>query len=295
MSAFVPDIAGPRRLGALEVSPLAWGMWRFGGQSLAEARALVDAALAAGLSLFDTADCYGEPFGAAEALLGGVLAEAPSLRDRIVLASKGGIEPGSPYNGSAVHLTAACEASLRRLGVDRLDLYQVHRPDTLTHPAETAAALAALRAAGKIGEVGVSNHTPAQVEALQAYLPFPLASTQPEFSPLALEPLYDGVLDQALRLKLAVLAWSPLGGGRLARGEGGSVLGALIDRLANQAGVTPAALACAWLMHHPARPIPIIGSQSAERIAHVVLALGVRLSRADWYAILAAARGVPLP
>nr|QQZ50044.1 aldo/keto reductase [Phenylobacterium glaciei] len=186
------------------------------------ARARVEAAIAAGLTFLDTADIYGpdndEPFGAAEALFGLVLKEAPQLRDQIVLASKGGIVMGTPYDSSAAYLESAVEASLSRMGVEKIDLYQIHRPDHLAHPAEVAQVLTRLRSAGKIGEVGLSNHTAAQVSALQAHLAFPIACVQIEFSPLVVGPLYDGTLDQALETGMGVMAWSPLAQGRLADG-----------------------------------------------------------------------------
>jgi aryl-alcohol dehydrogenase-like predicted oxidoreductase len=288
--------------GGLTVSPLAWGMWRFKGDDLAAAQARVEAALAAGIDLFDTADIYGpdngEPFGAAESLLGRVFAGSPGLRDGLVLATKGGIEMGVPYNSSADYLERACEASLRRLRVERIDLYQIHRPDILAHPAEVAAALERLRAAGKIAEVGVSNHTPAQVRALIAHLPFPLAAIQPEFSPLEIAPIFDGILDQAMELGLCVLAWSPLAGGLLASPgdyRRAVEVSGVLRTLAEVHGVDPPAIACAWIMTHPARPIPIIGSQRPERIAEAAQASRVTLSRAEWYAVLVAARGEPLP
>ncbi len=284
------------------VSPLAWGMWRFRGDDLDGATTLVETALDTGITLFDTADIYGpdngEPFGAAEALLGRVFARHPGLRDRMVLATKGGIEMGVPYNSSAAYLTSACEASLRRLGVDHIDLYQIHRPDSLAHPAEVARALDDLRHAGKIGEAGVSNHTPAQVAALVAHLPFKLATIQPEFSPLAIEPVSDGVLDQAMTLGLGVLAWSPLGQGRLgvasAESRAGAVA-AVLDALAADHGVSRAAMAYAWIMAHPARPIPIVGSQQPARIGEAAQALTVTLTRTEWYRVLTASRGLPLP
>jgi len=291
-------------LGATDlfVSPLAWGMWRFRGDDLAAATALVETALDIGVNLFDTADIYGpdngEAFGAAEALLGRVVARAPTLRGAMVLATKGGIEMGVPYNSSADYLIGACEASLRRLGVERIDLYQIHRPDSLAHPAEVASALERLRASGKIAEVGVSNHTPAQVAALAAHLPFKLATIQPEFSALAIEPSSGGVLDQAMEMDLGVMAWSPLAGGRLAgdslEGRAPAVRDAL-DALAADHGASRAVMAYAWIMAHPARPIPIIGSQTSARIREAADAMAIRLSRTDWYAVLTAARGTPLP
>ncbi len=287
--------------GGLTIPTIAWGMWRFRGDDIREARGRVEAALEAGFDLFDTADVYGpdngEVFGAAEALLGRLLAETPNLRDRFVLATKGGIEIGAPYNSSAAYLVEACERSLRRLGADTIDLYQIHRSDTLTHPAETARALEALRRAGKIREAGVSNYSTGQVLALQAHLPFPLASIQPEFSPLAIEPIANGVLDQALELGLTVLAWSPLGGGRLlARGDSRvAAVAEALETVGARWGVGLSAAALAWIMAHPAAPTPIIGSQTPARIREAADALKVTFTRADWYAVLIAARGERLP
>jgi predicted oxidoreductase len=288
---------------SLAVSPMAWGMWRFKGSDVKAARARVEAALAAGLTFLDTADIYGpdndEPFGAAEALFGQVLKDAPQIRDQVVLASKGGIVMGTPYDSSAAYLESAVEASLSRMGIDKIDLYQIHRPDHLAHPAQVAQVLTRLRSAGKIGEVGLSNHTAAQVSALQAHLAFPIACVQIEFSPLVVDPLYDGTLDQALETGMGVMAWSPLAQGRLADGPSSDervlAVRAELDRLAAAHGVSRTVAAYAWLLAHPAGPIPIIGSQQPERIAEAAQALAVQLTRPEWYAVLTAARGVPLP
>jgi predicted oxidoreductase len=297
--------SAPRPLGksGLTVSPIAWGMWRFKGDDVAAAQDRVEAALAAGFTFLDTADVYGldnaEPFGGAETLLGKVLKASPALRDRFVLASKAGIWPGVPYDSSETYLTAAVEASLKRMNVERMDLFQIHRPDVLTHPADLARTLEKLRSAGKIGEVGISNFTAAQTAALAAHLPFPLASTQIEFSPVAIDPLADGLLDQAMERDIGVMAWSPLGGGRLGDGatpdgRAGEVAKAL-DALAQREGVSRAVMAYAWILAHPSRPIPIVGTQDLGRIAEAAQALTVKLDRADWYGVLTAARGVPLP
>ena len=291
-------------LGATDVlvSRLAWGMWRFQGDDLSHARALVDAALDAGISLFDTADIYGfngrDGFGDAEILLGRLFAADPGLRRQMVLASKGGIVPGVPYDSSADYLVAACEASLRRLGTDHLDLFQVHRPDVLTHPAEVARALEALVTSGKVRAVGVSNYTHPQVATLVAHLQIPLASIQPEFSPLVLEPLADGTLDLAMQRRVSVLAWSPLAGGRLGDpgdDERAQRVCAELDRQAQRCGISRAAATYAWIMAHPAGIIPIAGSQQASRIREAAVACQVEWTRADWYRVLVASRGVALP
>ena len=298
----------PLGASGLAVAPLGWGMWRFAGAAPAIARARVEAALEIGCTLFDTADIYGAGtsggFGAAEQLLGQLLRAEPSLRSRMVLATKAGIRPPLPYDSSADYLIEACEASLRRLATEQIDLLQVHRPDVLAHPAEVARALETLHRQGKIRAAGVSNYSAAQTRALMAHLTMPLASIQPEFSALAIEPLEDGVLDLALEQGLGVLAWSPLGQGQLAAGaaHGGAGAGdragrvsAALDAFAARRGLDRTILAYSWIMVHPARPIPLIGSQSPERIRALGAAYGVAWTRADWYAILAAARGAPLP
>ncbi len=286
----------------IAVSRLAWGMWRFHDDDLTHARALVDAAFDAGINLFDTADIYGfngrEGFGNAEVLLGRLFAADPGLRPRMVLASKGGIIPGVPYDSSAGYLTEACEASLRRLRTDHLDLFQVHRPDLLTHPAAVARTLESLVASGKARAVGVSNYTPTQTAALVEQLQIPLASIQPEFSPLVIEPVADGTLDLAMQHGISVLAWSPLAGGRLGApgdDERAKRVCAELDAQATRCGVSRAAAAYAWSMAHPAGIIPIVGSQQVSRIREAADAYQVVWSRADWYRVLVAARGVALP
>ena len=294
-----------RMLGSsdIAVSSIAWGMWRLAddGRSAGDAAKLVHAALDAGITLLDTADIYGFDgsggFGDAEALLGEVLAAEPTLRDRMVLATKGGIMPPLPYDQSADYLNAALEASLRRLKTDRIDLYQIHRPDILAHPHEVARVLDDAVASGKVRALGVSNFTVQQVEALNHFLGHKLVSTQPEISPLRIDCFENGELDQAMRLGLTPLAWSPLGGGRLVRAENDrdrSVAIAL-DEVAGRHEVSRAVAAYSWLMAHPAGIVPIIGSQNPERIAEGARALEVRWTRKEWYEVLVEARGEKLP
>jgi predicted oxidoreductase len=294
-----------RTLGAsgIEVSPLAWGMWRLteDGRTAAEAAKLVHAALDAGISFLDTADIYGFDgtggFGDAEVLLGEVLAAEPSLRGRMVLATKGGILPPLPYDQSADYLKSAIDASLRRLQVDSVDLWQIHRPDILAHPQEVARVLDDALASGKIRSLGVSNFTMAQTAALNHFLGTKLATTQPEISPLRIDCFENGELDQAMMLGLTPMAWSPLGGGRLTAPETArdKAVAAALDAVAEAQGVSRTVAAYSWLMAHPAGIIPIIGSQNAARIAEGAQALTVRWTRTEWYAVLVAARGVPLP
>ncbi|XOV84580.1 MAG: aldo/keto reductase family oxidoreductase [bacterium] len=290
----------PRSLGKeMQIGPLGYGCWRLVAMSVSDAQARIEAALAAGMNLIDTADVYGldwggSAFGQAEELLGEVLRTAPHLRSQMVLASKGGIIPGVPYDSA--NLVQACEASLQRLNVEQLDLYQIHRPDMLTHPAETAALLEQLRKSGKVREFGVSNHTPAQVAALVKHLDFPLVSHQPEYSALALAPLFDGVFDQCMALGLTVLAWSPLAGGRLATTSAlNEPLAEVLQQISQREDVDIATLALAFCMAHPSNPVAIVGSTTPARISNAGKALGVTLTRKDVYDIIQASRGESLP
>jgi predicted oxidoreductase len=290
---------------SLKVGPIAYGLWRFVGNDVPAARGRIEAALEAGMNLIDVAAVYGldwggQAFGESEDLLGRVIAATPGLRARMVLATKFGIIPGIPYDSSAEAVIRSCEASLKRLRTQVIDLFQVHRPDVLTHPEELAGALTRLREAGKIREAGVSNYTTGQTRLLQRHLGFPLATLQPEFSALAVEPAFDGVLDLAMEARMTPLAWSPLGGGRLADGVDAADpatrrVNAKLDELAASHGTTRSAMALAFILRHPARPIPIMGTQSIERIAAATAALTINLTRAEWYSIVVAARGVPLP
>lgn len=266
---------------------------------VADARARIEQALASSMNLIDTADVYGldwggTAFGSAEELLGQVLADAPHLREQMVLASKGGIIPGVPYDSA--YLEAACDASLRRLGVEQLDLYQIHRPDLLTHPEETANVLLRLIDSGKIRTVGVSNYSASQTAALMAYLPGKIVSHQPEYSALHLTPIFDGTFDYCMERKLAVIAWSPLAGGKLA-GEQDvpAALVQVLNSLAEREGVDKATIALAFALAHPVRPVALVGSIDLNRIADATRALDVQLDRSDVYSIIEASMGQALP
>lgn len=285
----------------INVGAIAFGCWRFGGVSVATARARIETALECGMNLIDTADVYGLdnecPWGAAEALLGQVFAEAPALREQVVLATKGGIHLGPvhqgrdglgiPYESGPGWITSACDESLRRLGVDAIDLYQIHRPDFLEHPASTAAGLSALVKAGKVKHIGVSNYTSAQVAALRAHLDVPLQTVQPEFSVSHLDPIDDGVFDQAMEFGLTPLAWSPLGGGGVLNASGS--LGKVLDELAGAHNTTRTGVALAFVLAHPAGVIPIIGTGVPERIRESAVAVHVKLTKAECYRLISAA------
>ena len=288
-----------RRLGPFEVPRLALGTMRMAGAPVDALRGAVAAALDAGLSVVDTAPIYGAGgpgFGDAEARLGAAMA-ADRTRDRLVLVTKAGIEPGAPYDSSAATLRASCEASLRRLRTDRIDLFLVHRPDDLAGAAEVAGALDGLVADGLARAVGVSNHTASRVRALAAHLAAPVAANQVEMSPLALGPLQDGVLDQCDETGIAPMAWSPLAGGALLSPEGprAAAVAAALDRIAEANGIGRDVAALAWVLAHPSGVVPVLGTGRPERVAAAARAFEARLDRRGWYDVLEAARGAPMP
>lgn len=295
--------ATPRRLGpdGPTIGALGYGTWRLTADDVSANQELIEAALAAGMNLIDTADVYGldhggTGFGQNEERLGQVLAAAPELRDQMVLATKGGIMPPLPYDSSPGYLTSAIDASLTRLGVERIDLWQIHRPDMFTHPAVVAKTLDGLIAEGKIAMVGVSNFTVDQYDALAAHLDAPIVSTQPEFSVAQLQPMRDGTMDRSMRDGVVPLAWSPLAGGRLFSGEGiRPELIDTLDRLATREGVDRATLATAFVLAHPAQPVALLGTQTASRLTAAPAAFEVHLDRNDVYDLVAASEGQPLP
>ena len=277
------------------------GLWRFTSESVDDASRLIAAAVDVGITLLDNAAVYGrnwggKGFGAAEELLGAVLARTPALRDKVCVATKGGITPGIPYDQSPATLRRECEDSLRRLRLERIDLYQIHRPDLFAHPQEVADTLMALRREGKIDRVGVSNFTPAQHEALAAHLRVPIETTQPEYSVAALGPLRDGTFDLCMRDGVTPLAWSPLAGGRVVTGENlRPELLAVLDEIAAARGTSREQVAYAFVLSHPARPVVLLGTQKPERLAAAASSQVQSLERAELYRIVAASEGRPLP
>ncbi len=305
---------------SLESSRIAYGCWRSAGTSdpsevtpenrEAGLRAII-AAYEAGYTLFDNAEIYCR--GVCEEILGRALREVSGMRGRVIVATKCGIRvPGDPtpeapkrYDFSGEYIVRACEGSLRRLGIETIDLYMLHRPDYLADPHEIAGAFLQLHDAGKVRFSGVSNFRPSLVSALQAACPLPLIVNQVEISLAKLDCFTDGTLDQCLERHITPLAWSPLGGGFLASGailrlppekqRHARAVITTLDEMAEKRGVSRAALAVAWLLKHPSRMVPIIGSNQPDRIRDLARAADLELSREEWYQLLNAARGEPLP
>ncbi len=286
------------------LSPIVAGLWRLHQWrwSVAERVRWIEQALDLGVSSFDHADIYGGY--SAEALFGEALAAAPGLRQRMQIVTKCGIKLVSParpghtakcYDSARTHVLASVDASLAALRTDHLDVLLIHRPDLLMDPDELADTFGALRAAGKVLAFGVSNHLPSQLAMLHRRLP--LCTHQIELSPLQMQALADGSLDQCTDLGLRPMVWSPLAGGRLFTADDAQArrVRAALEALGRARGVSAATAAYAWILRHPSRPHPITGSGRVEALREAVAALPLRLSAEEWYGIWQASMGHELP
>jgi predicted oxidoreductase len=287
-------------LGPITVSRLVYGMWRLGDDpdtSPGHVQAKIETCLAQGITTVDQADIYGGY--RAEALLGAALRAALALRDQIEIVSKCDIvapvgrHAGARvkhYDTSAAHITASVEGSLRDMATDRIDLLLIHRPDPLMDHHETGAALDGLVASGKVRAVGVSNFRSWDVTLLQSAMTNPLVTNQIELSLNSREPFSNGDLAFLQERGIAPMAWSPLAGGHL-RAEANDGLSARMDEIGKAAGTDWTAVAVAWLLHHPARVIPVLGTNTLSRIATISDALRVPMDRQTWFELLTLAQG----
>lgn len=288
-----------------------WNPAEVGEDNRRKAIASVEAALEVGINFFDHADIYGGT--ACESIFKDCLEAIKPDRESLYIATKVGIRSGY-YDHSPDHIRESVEGSLRRLGIEYIDLYQLHRPDPLSHPGETAEALDELMEEGKILDVGVSNYYPNQCNALLAYLETPIITNQIQFSLLHLEPLYegregqggDGVLDHCLEQEITPLAYSPVGRGWLSgrrevpadnpqKERIDRILVVLREISEQYDNATPTQLALAWLLRHPAQIIPLVGSNNPEHIRDAAGAVDIELSRTDWYTLWVASRGAHVP
>jgi len=235
------------------------------------ARQLLRKAVELGMQLFDTADSYG-PEVSEE-----IIAEAlHPYRDGIVIATKGGSVREGPWQLRAdcrpERLRAVCEASLRRLRLDRIDLYQLHTVDPAVPLEESVGALAELRNAGKIRHVGLSNVSIEQIEAARRIVP--IASVQNRYS-LAARDDQDEVVEYCHREGLAFLPWQPLAKGSLARSR------KALRMVAERHGATPAQVALAWLLARSNVVVPIPGTLTTPHLEENIGALSLELTAAD--------------
>lgn len=256
-----------------------------------------------GMNCFDHAPVYGGTL--CEKTFGNDVIKAErGIREKIKIVTKAGIVAPGVFGNQHIYydsrkdsLLAEVEASLKRLSTDHMDLLLIHRPDILGHPEDAARAIEKIVKDGKALEVGVSNYEVSQFEALQRYVPFPLVANQVEFSVKTTDNLFNGVIDTAMRLDTGIMAWSPLGGGSVFKGEDEKSirLRKTISEIAEAHNVTMDTVMYAWIFKHPAKIMAITGTMNAEHLKPAADALALELSYDEWYGILAASRGFEVP
>lgn len=291
-----------------EFSRLVYGTWRIIDEptpTLQELNRRFNLCVDLGMTTFDTAEIYG--LYEVEEAIGKALALSPGLRDKIQIVTKAGIyvpckfhpdRRTAHYNATGARLVKSLEKSLRFLGTDHVELFLVHRPDWLTRAADTAQGLNQLLKDGKIASAGVSNYNVHQFDLLNSLMDQPLVTNQLEFHLLHMDPIYDGTFNQCEKLGILPMAWSPLAGGRLFDGlnEAAQRVNALVKTYADRfKGATLEQLAYAWVMAHPAQPLPVIGTNKIERIQSAAQACAIQLEREDWFALWEAAQGRRIP
>ena len=290
----------------LSLSRLAYGVWRLSEAADTSVPAIVariQACLDQGITTFDHADIYGGY--SCEALFGAALRAQPGLKARMEIVTKCDImllsdqRPDNRvkhYDTSAAHVQASVERSLHNIGVDAIDLLLIHRPDPLMDHHALGACLDSLIQSGKVRAAGVSNFMPWDLDLLQSAMKNRLVSNQIEISLMQTRGLVDGQIAHAQRLGVPVMAWSPLGGGRLFGQDAAALrLRPALQRLASAQGVDETAVAIAWLLHHPARIIPVLGTNDPARIARMQDALRVTLDRQTWFELYSLANGADVP
>lgn len=286
----------------LEFSRIVYGMWRLADDadtSVAHVTAKIEACLDQGITTFDQADIYGGY--TSEAVLGAALKANPSLRTRMEIVTKCDIvapvgryadAPTKYYDTSRAHIMSSVDNSLSDMAIEHIDLLLIHRPDPMMDHVETGAALDELVASGKVRAVGVSNFRPWDWKLLQSAMRTPLVTNQIEISLSEIAPFTNGDLAFHQMEGHPLMAWSPLGGGSLM--QGGPVA-AVADEIASEQGVDRAAVLVAFLLAHPAKILPVMGTNTLARIASLSDATKVSLDRPTWFRLYEAALGHEVP
>jgi predicted oxidoreductase len=286
----------------LEFSRIVYGMWRLdedADTSPAHIRRKIEACLDQGITTMDQADIYGGY--TSEALLGAAL-KGTDLARQIEIVTKTDIVVRSDrypdvrvkhYDTSEKHITAAVETSLKLLGIERIDLLLIHRPDPFMDHLETGATLDALVESGKVRAVGVSNFRPWDLSLLQSAMETDLVVNQIELSLACRDAFTNGDLAFLQENDIVPMAWSPLGGGGLMTGPG--TLQDKLREVAGRTGADPAAVAVAWLLAHPAGILPVMGTNRLDRIGAFSEAFEVPMDRQTWFELYTAALGREVP
>ena len=281
----------------LSLSRMIYGMWRLGDvddTSPKAVQAKIEACLEQGITTMDQADIYGGYL--AEEIMGAGLTQA--IKDQIEVVTKCDIlvpagrysdVPGKYYDTSRAHILASVDHSLRLMGIDKIDILLIHRPDPLMDHHETGAALDEVVASGKVRAVGVSNFKLHDWTLLQSAMKSQLVTNQIEMSLGAHDAFTNGDLAYLQERSVAPMAWSPLGGGALMTEN--TPLTAVMEEVANANSVDRAAVAVAWLLAHPAKIMPVLGTNNINRIRGFSDAFNVDMPRTTWFKLYEAALG----
>lgn len=295
----------------LNVSEISLGCMRISDLTNAEINTLVHTAMDEGINFFDHADIYGG--GQSEAKFADALGMNPRLREQMLIQTKCGIRQGE-YDFSKEHILEAVDGSLKRLQTDYVDVLLLHRPDALVEPEEVAEAFTSLQKSGKVKNFGVSNMNPMQIDLLRKHVRQNILFNQLQFSitntgmvnaglnvNMEIDPSVDrdgSILDYCRLHDITIQPWSPFQYGFF---EGVFLdndkfpeLNQTINRIAAARGVTNTAIAIAWILRHPARMQPIVGTTNPKRLKDICKASDVTLTRPEWYEIYRAA-GNKLP
>ncbi len=294
---------------SLKASEISLGCMRMAGMEHKPTDALIRTSMDAGINFYDHADIYGG--GKSEEVFAASIARLGIERDQLILQSKCGIRKGF-FDFSKQHILSSVDAILTRLNTDYLDILLLHRPDTLVEPEEVAEAFTLLHDTGKVRTFGVSNHNPSQIQLLQNSLPYKLQVNQLQFSitntgmldhglnvnmEIELSNDRDGsVLDYCRLNKITVQPWSPFQYGFFKGAYIGNPefpeLNACLEKMAEKYGVSVSAIAIAWILRHPARMQPIVGTTRVDRILEISAASDVEMSRPDWYELYRSAGNI---
>ncbi|MFT4832079.1 MAG: putative oxidoreductase [Psychroserpens sp.] len=277
---------------------MTWGSW---GKQLTtkEMIDLMQHCMDIGISTFDHADIYGDYTNEIE--FGAALSQSNIDRTGLQLISKCGIQHTGKtrgnkikhYNYSKEYIVWSAEQSLQKLKTDYLDLFLLHRPSPLIQPEEVAEAIAQLFKAGKIRDFGVSNFTPSQIALLETAIP--VMGNQIEFSLTADSVMYDGTLDDILTSNRFGMAWSPLGSYFREDGERTQRIKKVLESFHGKYGADDSQLLLAWLMQHPGKIHPVVGTTKPDRLKDAVEAASIKLELEDWFELLAASQGHVVP
>lgn len=287
-------------------SRIIQGFWRLMDWNLSihESRYFLNEIIEYGITTFDHADIYGDY--RCENVFGEMFINAGIPRSKVQLVTKCGIKLVSSqrpdhkiksYDTGYEHIIRSVDNSLKNLKTDYIDVLLIHRPDPLMNADEVASAFDYLKQSGKVLYFGVSNFTPGQMELLQSRLSFPLVTNQIEYSLLNLEAQDSGLLDYLQRINIYPMIWSPFAGGRIFNQEDHALqkVHEVLSTLAMEKGCGIDQLILAWILRHPARPLPILGTGKLERIKSAVKSLGIHLTREEWFMVLKSATGHDVP